>query len=88
MTSLLAGDNLVDILDVDEGVPEWSDMPGTHLNGFLLKKYFDEQPAWLTFFISMRVFQKVLTWLTLSMRVFWKGLMCLGPISMGFLVKN
>ena len=39
MTNLLVGDNQVAVVDVDEGVLEWSDMSGTHINGFLVKKY-------------------------------------------------
>ena len=46
MTNSLVGDHqvaVVDIdavavVDVDEGVLEGSDMSGTHLNGFLVKK--------------------------------------------------
>ena len=46
MTNLLVGDHQVvvvhvdevAVVDVDEGVLEGSDMSGTHLNGFLVKK--------------------------------------------------
>ena len=29
----------VDVVNVDEGVLEWSDMSGIHLNGFLVKNW-------------------------------------------------
>jgi len=46
MTNLLVGDHQVAVVhvdevavvDVNEGVLEGSDMSGTHLNGFLVKK--------------------------------------------------
>ena len=37
MTNSLVGDNQVAVVDVDEGVPEGSDMSGTCLNVFLVK---------------------------------------------------
>ena len=38
MTNLLVGDHKVAVVDVDEGVLERSDMSGSRLNGFLVKK--------------------------------------------------
>ena len=38
MTNSLVLDHQVAVADVDEGVLEGSDMSGTHLNGFLVKK--------------------------------------------------
>ena len=38
MTNSLVLDHQVAVADVDEGVLEGSDMFGTHLNGFLVKK--------------------------------------------------
>ena len=38
MTNWLVGDHQVTVADVDEGVLEGSDMAGTYLNGFLVKK--------------------------------------------------
>ena len=37
MTNSLVGDHQVAVVNVDEGVLEGSDMPGTRLNGFLVK---------------------------------------------------
>ena len=37
MTNLLAGDHLVDVLNVDEGVLEGFDLSGTDFIGFLVK---------------------------------------------------
>ena len=37
MTNSLLGNDQVVVVDVDEGVPEGSDMSGTHLNEFLVK---------------------------------------------------
>ena len=37
MTNSLVGDHQVAVVDIDEGVPEGSDMSGIHLNGFLVK---------------------------------------------------
>ena len=36
MTNLLVGDHQVAVVDVDEGVLEGSNIPGTPLNGFLV----------------------------------------------------
>ena len=38
MMNSLVGDYQVAVVDVDEGVLEGSDVSGTHLNGFLVKK--------------------------------------------------
>ena len=37
MTNSLVGDHQVAVVNVDEGVLEWSDMSGTCLNVFLVK---------------------------------------------------
>ena len=37
MTNPPVGDHQVAVVNVDEGVLEGSDMPGTRLNGFLVK---------------------------------------------------
>ena len=37
MTNSLVGDHHVEVVDVNEGVLEGSNMSGTHLNGFLVK---------------------------------------------------
>ena len=39
MTNSLLGDHQVAVVDVDEGDLDWSDMSGTHPNGFLVKNY-------------------------------------------------
>ena len=38
MTNSLVWDHQVAVVDIDEGVLEGSDMAGTYLNGFLVKK--------------------------------------------------
>ena len=38
MTNQLVGDHQVGVVDVDVGVLEGSDVSGTNLNGFLVKK--------------------------------------------------
>ena len=38
MMNSLVGDHQVAVVDVDEGILEGSDMAGTYLNGFLVKK--------------------------------------------------
>ena len=37
MTNSLVGAHQVAVVDNNEGVLEWSDMSGTHLNGFFVK---------------------------------------------------
>ena len=38
MNNLMIGESQAEVLEVIEGFLDASDMPGTHLNGFLMKK--------------------------------------------------